>query len=256
LKVAKLYSDANGNVFSDYELVAMATCNAARIIKWDKELGTLQPGKRADLVVIAGEHATNPFNVLFNASEKSIDLVVVNGTPRMGSATLMRKFKLTGELKTIGRKSKYFYLQQRSQDPVVGQLKLAQAESMLKKGLLNIKKLATKTAPLRAMIDNKGSRFMVPLTTTAKAALQPEWVLVLDHNEEEGEALRAHFDATGKPGVAFRKIAPLAIDPDVLVPIALDALTVAGDASFFKKVAAQKNLPDYVKNGLKKLYAD
>lgn len=256
LKVAKLYSDANGNVFSDYELVAMATCNAARIIKWDKELGTLQPGKRADLVVIAGEHATNPFNVLFNASEKSIDLVVVNGTPRMGSATLMRKFKLTGELKTIGRKSKYFYLQQRSQDPVVGQLKLAQAESMLKKGLLNIKKLATKTAPLRAMIDNKGSRFMVPLTTTAKAALQPEWLLVLDHNEEEGEALRAHFDATGKPGVAFRKIAPLAIDPDVLVPIALDALTVAGDASFFKKVAAQKNLPDYVKNGLKKLYAD
>jgi len=256
LKVARLYSEANGNLFSDYELVAMATRNAAAIIKWDKELGTLQPGKRADVLVIAGQNKTNPYKVLFNASEKSVDLVVVNGVPRFGSAALMRKFKLAGEEKTIGRKKKYFNLLQASADPVVGKLKLLQAETTLKKGLKDIKKLADRTAPLRTMMDTKGSRFMVPSPASAKAAAAPEWVLVLDHNEEEGEALRTHFDAIGKPGEAFAKIAPLAVDPDVLVPIELDALTVATDKRFFKKVAAQMNLPDYVKKGLKKLYAD
>jgi 5-methylthioadenosine/S-adenosylhomocysteine deaminase len=40
------------------------------------------------------------------------------------------------------------------------------------------------------------------------------------------------------------------------VPIQLDALTVASDKSFFKKVAAQMNLPDYIKKGLKKMYSD
>ncbi len=55
LKVAKLYNEANGKLFSDYELIAMATKNAARVIKWDKELGTLEKGKRADVIVIKGQ---------------------------------------------------------------------------------------------------------------------------------------------------------------------------------------------------------
>jgi cytosine/adenosine deaminase-related metal-dependent hydrolase len=89
LKIAKLYSDANGKIFSDYELIALATKNAARIIKWDKELGTLEKGKRADLLVVNGS-GNDPYKTLLQASEKSIALVVINGTPRYGDATLMR----------------------------------------------------------------------------------------------------------------------------------------------------------------------
>ncbi|OQP58144.1 hypothetical protein A3860_07400 [Niastella vici] len=256
LKVAKLYSEANGRLFSDYELIAMATVNAARIIKWDKELGTLEKGKRADLLVVKGK-GNDPYTTLLQASEKSISLVVINGTPRYGDATLMRKFGGNGaEAKTIGAQSKLFNLQQVSQDPVVGALTLSAATQKVKDGLLNIRKLATRSLPLRGMMDKEGNRFLVPLKPPLQAHEEPEWVLVLDHNEEEGEAVRPNFDPMAKHGLPFKKLAPMNITPDVLAPIQLDALTVAGDRSFFKKVAAQMNLPDYIKKGLKKMYAD
>lgn len=257
LKVAKLYSDANGELFSDYELIAMATKNAARIIKWDQELGTLEKGKRADLVVIKGS-GSEPYKTILQASEKSIALVVVNGTARFGDAPLMRKFGSKGtEAKTISKKPKLFNLQQITQDPVVGGLTLSQAAKRMKDGLRNIKKLATRSLPLRGMLDKQGNRFLVPLKPTPAANAEPEWVLVLDHNEDEGEAVRPHFDPMVKHGgLPFKKIAPMAITPDVLVPIQLDALTVAGDRNFFKRVGAQMNLPDFVKTGLKKMYGD
>lgn len=256
LKVAKLYSDENGKLFSDYELVAMATINAARIIKWDKELGTLEKGKRADLVVIKGQ-GSDPYKTLLNASEKSIALVTVNGTPRFGDATLMRKFGGSGmEQKTISKKVKLFNLQQTTQDPVVGGLTLAAATERVKDGLLNIKKLANRSLPLRGMLDKQGNRFLVPLKNTPDANAEPEWVLVLDHNEDEGEAVRPNFDPMAKYGLPLKKIAPMEITADTLVPIKLDALTVAGDSIFFKQVAQQMNLPEYIKKGLKKMYGD
>ena len=254
LKIAKLYSDENGQLFSNYELVAMATKNAAHIIKWDKELGTLEKGKRADLLVIGKQDEADPYSTLLHASEKSVSLVVINGAPRYGDTKLMSKFNGTIEKKKIGNKTKIFNLQQASANPVTGKLKLADAESTLKKGLTNIKKLATRTPPLRGVMDKKGNRFLLPLK--AIAAAEPEWVLVLDHNEDEGEALRTHFDASGKPGIAFKKIAPMDVKPEVLIPIQLDALTVAGDKGFFKKVEEQQNLPDYIKTRLKKMYSD
>ncbi len=257
LKVAKLYNEANGKLFTDYELVAMATKNAAKIIKWDKELGTLEIGKRADLIVIKGQ-GNDPYKTLLQASEKSITLVVVNGTPRYGDATLMRKFGSSSgmEKKTISKKAKLFYLHQITQDPVVGTLTLSAATQRVKEGLLNIRKLATRSLPLRGMLDKEGNRFLVPLKDRPEANAEPEWVLVLDHNEDEGEAVRPNFDPMVKHGLPLKKLAPMEITPDVLVPIKLDALTVAGDSSFFKKVAAQMNLPDYIKTGLKKMYSD
>jgi 5-methylthioadenosine/S-adenosylhomocysteine deaminase len=256
LKVAKLYSDENGMLFSDYELVAMATINAARIIKWDKELGTLEKGKRADLVVIKGQ-GKDPYKTLLNASEKSIALVAVNGTPRFGDATLMRKFGSNGlEQKIISKRVKLFNLQQTTQDTIVGGLTLSAATERVKDGLLNIRMLANKSLPLRGVLDKQGNRFLVPLKNTPEANAEPEWVLVLDHNEDEGEAVRPNFDPMAKHGLPLKKIAPLEITPDTLVPIKLDALTVAGDSSFFKQVAQQMNLPEYIKTGLKKMYAD
>ena len=56
LKVAWLYSQHMlDGLFSARDLVAMATRDAAAILKWHKALGTLEPGKRADLVVIDGK---------------------------------------------------------------------------------------------------------------------------------------------------------------------------------------------------------
>jgi hypothetical protein len=160
------------------------------------------------------------------------------------------------EKKTISKKVKLFNLQQTTQDPVVGGLTLATATERVKDGLLNIRKLANKSLPLRGMLDKQGNRFLVPLKNTPEANAEPEWVLVLDHNEDEGEAVRPNFDPMAKHGLPLKKIAPMEITADTLVPIKLDALTVAGDSTFFKQVAQQMNLPEYIKTGLKKMYAD
>lgn len=53
LKVARLVSQAMGSVFSDRDIVAMATRDAASILQWEAVLGSLEASKRADLIVIS-----------------------------------------------------------------------------------------------------------------------------------------------------------------------------------------------------------
>ena len=55
LKVARAWSDRQGGVFTPRELVAMATINPARMLKWDAALGSIEPDKRADFVVLKGK---------------------------------------------------------------------------------------------------------------------------------------------------------------------------------------------------------
>jgi len=52
LKAAKAWSTLRGGLFTDRELVAMATINAAGILSWQKALGSLEAGKKADLLVV------------------------------------------------------------------------------------------------------------------------------------------------------------------------------------------------------------
>ena len=51
LKVARLASDEMDTGFTDRDLVAMATRDAASILGWQNVLGSLRPGARADLIV-------------------------------------------------------------------------------------------------------------------------------------------------------------------------------------------------------------
>jgi 5-methylthioadenosine/S-adenosylhomocysteine deaminase len=256
LKVAKIYSDENGGIFTNFELVAMATKNAATIIKWSKELGTLEKGKRADLVVIGKQSKSDHYRTLLHASEEDIALVVVNGGPRYGDVAMMGNFKGTksiSEKKKIGATDKLFNLKQATADPVVGGLKLSEAEKKLKKALKNLRELAVQQRAMFKTKTKKGVMTMQPLTARAKAA-EPEWVLVLDHNEEEGQPMRTHFEVEGEPSMPMHKTAPRAVRPEELVPIELDPLTVANDAGFFDKLKEQSNLPDYIKKKLKKMY--
>jgi 5-methylthioadenosine/S-adenosylhomocysteine deaminase len=252
LKVARIYSDENGRLFSDYELVCMATRNAATIIKWQRELGTLEKGKRADLLVI-GRQGRDHYRTLLTASEAHISLVVVNGAARFGDGSLMLKFKGATEKRKIGTKYKHFNLQQATSDPVVGKLKLATAEEKLKKGLLNLRKEMERQEGSFKVKNVKGVSMLLPANNKPKAK-QAEWVLVLDHNEEEGEPLRTHFTIDGAPSMPMHKMALTAVRPQDLVPIQLDPLTVANDKNFFSKLKEQMNLPDYIKKNLKKMY--
>ena len=56
-------SETRGSVFRSRDIVAMATINAARLLKWDRALGSLEAGKRADVIVIDGRQG-DPYDQL------------------------------------------------------------------------------------------------------------------------------------------------------------------------------------------------
>jgi 5-methylthioadenosine/S-adenosylhomocysteine deaminase len=71
LKTAWLASEEAGGVFTPEEITAMATINAARILKWDHLLGSIEAGKRADLICLDGQQGDD-FLRMINARETSI----------------------------------------------------------------------------------------------------------------------------------------------------------------------------------------
>ncbi len=242
LKIARLFSKNNGDIFSDRELLELVTINAAKILKWDNVIGNIKPGKRADLLVLKGVRG-DPYARLLTSSEKAISLVVINGVPRYGYVNLMKNFGNGSENWKLGRAKRILNLNQETQDPAVGSISLKNAKDLLSNGLKNLtalsKDLEKPVAPLMSIAG--------PQMTN--------WFLVLDHTELPGEAMRPHLPLNNnQPTAAF--IAPAAAKPlsEIIEPIELDPLTVADDKNFFSNIKNQLNLPDYIKNDLQKLY--
>jgi len=84
----------------DKLLVAMVTTNPAKTLRWDHEVGSIGPGKFADLLVItkpqhpsAEDLPNSPYRNLIDATEQDVRLVLVNGEPRAGDIALMDLLK-------------------------------------------------------------------------------------------------------------------------------------------------------------------
>ncbi len=242
LKIAKLYSKNNGDIFSDRELLELVTTNAAKILKWDNLIGNIKPGKRADLLVLKGVRG-DPYARLLNSSEKAISMVIINGVPRYGLVSLMKKFGNGSESWKIGRAKRILNLNQETQDLAVGSISLKNAKDLLTNGLKNLINLSKDL-----------EKQIIPMMSIAKPAAT-SWFLVLDHNELEGEAKRPHIPLNNnQPTAAFS--VPTASKPisEIVEPIKLDPLTVADDKYFFNNLKNQLNLPDYIKKDLQKMY--
>jgi 5-methylthioadenosine/S-adenosylhomocysteine deaminase len=75
----------NTNVMPPERVVEMATINGARCALWDKEIGSLEEGKKADLTVFnaqtpAWQPLYNPIsNLVYSASGSSVDTVICDG---------------------------------------------------------------------------------------------------------------------------------------------------------------------------------
>jgi len=93
---AKLNKTTLGGFFSNQQLFEMATSIPARIAHIDDKVGTIQPGLLADLFLLRG-NAAQPFDSLVQSKPQDVSLVVVNGVPIYGDATLMSKFNVTTE---------------------------------------------------------------------------------------------------------------------------------------------------------------
>lgn len=230
IKVAHLVSQERGQIFALHEIVAMATRNAAEILGWGAELGSLEPGKRADLMVVNGQQG-DPYERLLEARESSITLVVLDGVPRFGAKRLMEPF-IAGrpfEALTIGRAERVLDLQEDDADPMVAGLTLKEARDTLQNALQRLPELA-------AEIENRPSGYI----GGSQDADGAWWTLDLDMNEP------ADADS-----LVAGKLPPLS---ELIEPKELDALTTIDDSSFFSTLAVQPNLPEYVKDGLPPLY--
>jgi cytosine/adenosine deaminase-related metal-dependent hydrolase len=77
------YSDAT--VMGAYKALEMATIEGARACLWDDEIGSLEPGKRADLVLVdrSGLHwhpARSPIaNLVYSATGSDVHTVIIDG---------------------------------------------------------------------------------------------------------------------------------------------------------------------------------
>ena len=85
-----------GGFFSNQQLFEMATSIPARIARIDDKVGSIQPGLFADLFLLNGD-PTQPYDALVQSKPQDVSLVIVNGVPIYGDATLMSKFNITTE---------------------------------------------------------------------------------------------------------------------------------------------------------------
>lgn len=241
LKAAHACNRHAGKPFSAKDIVAMATRNAARILKWDAGIGTLEAGKRADLIVVRQTRG-DPYLHLIRAHETDIALVMVDGVRRCGVPALMPTPTRGLEKWTVGENKRLLDLRGTDMDPLSKGLSLRKASARLKKGLKTLKSLAE-------ALENP--------RTGLRADTGPRWFLELDHEEPPGVSIRPRFDKQpDAPIKASMMMAGALSQPlsQLLGPITLDPLAADDDATFVTRLLAQANLPKPVRTTLRTLY--
>jgi len=93
LKFAKkIYKKLYKSEIDDKTLIMFVTINPAKAFRIDKNLGSIEKNKLADLTIIEGD-IKNPYKSLINANLKDISLVIINGKPVYGDKEFIDIFK-------------------------------------------------------------------------------------------------------------------------------------------------------------------
>jgi len=87
-------------VFENAELVKMATVVPAQLAGADKQIGTLDKGMYADLLLIR-RNASDAYQALLHASPADVRLVMIGGVPTYGDADLMDRLLPQHELERL-----------------------------------------------------------------------------------------------------------------------------------------------------------
>jgi len=246
LKVARVYSQNNANFFSDEQIVRLATSHGAEILGWNETLGSLEVGKRADLVVVAGQNDAAPLAQLFEGDERAVQLVAINGTPRYGTPAMLVADGPGLEKLTVGGEARVLYLTQQTEDPDVAALGYGDAQAKLADALQNIKAIRLEQEGRQGPETLEAA----PVITAGRPRL------ALDEFEFTSFTQRPHLTFDGKvTGPLDRTEAAAPPISSLLTPIQLDPLTVADDAAWFDNLGHEQNLPSYLVPALHKLYA-
>ncbi|NUR28889.1 MAG: amidohydrolase family protein [Catenulispora sp.] len=270
LKAARLASTAAGGVFSDVELVAMATCDAARILRWDHALGTLAAGFKADITAVKGTSG-DAYKTLIDATDQDVAVVVIDGAARYGRTALMKALRPSAgsalETKVPGIPHTHAVdLVRDDPDPAVGNLLLADAAAIVGKALAALAEqphtLMAAVAPmLPAVVAARRDAAGASAAADADAdADSPTWRLALDEIQPTGAELRPRLPlferagraARGRVGLT-RPLRAMLSGPPIprlsanvthgLSPVTLDALTASQNAAFLAELKTETNLP-------------
>jgi 5-methylthioadenosine/S-adenosylhomocysteine deaminase len=227
LKVARLAAPGAGADLSARDLVAMATRNPARMLGWDEHIGSVEAGKRADLVVVAGT-AGDPYDALLDATEAQISLVVINGVPRVGTQGLMTGLGLGGgENVSVARQARVLNLDQPNADPDVAALSVAEAIDRLEQALAALPD-ASAHAPSSGIAPPAGRA-----------------LLAVDGVIDNHMSPRPHL-----PGA--RTVQGISA-PQPLPALTLDPLTAVDNPAYYKTLSHEANLPPEILDGLSAL---
>jgi cytosine/adenosine deaminase-related metal-dependent hydrolase len=98
LKIAdKINKNLWGGKITDQQLFQMVTINGAKAFGMTNELGTIEVGKMADLLVVAKNEA-DPYRNLIDSRPQDVELVTISGDPLFGATDMMD---------TLGKKGDY-----------------------------------------------------------------------------------------------------------------------------------------------------
>lgn len=248
LKVAWLSAREQGDLFSAEELVEMITINPARALKWDALLGSIEPGKLADLVVINGR-TDDPFEALLAAKETSITLVVIAGVPRVGQPRLMRRFWTESlsaadwiDRTSIGRSSRYLFFEHDAD--LLDGLGLTTAQATLAEAMANLPALAQQVDAAVGIGHAVGGDGSVSFGD-GMAVDQDRLRVVPDFELEDNQQLIAALGlAAATQPYGFWVTDPMRLDP----------LTVVDDQEHLRTLMGARNLPEFIKRGLPALH--
>lgn len=276
LKVAQLVIADAGLDIKAHDLVAMVTRNPAKMLKWQHKLGSIEPNKQSDLMIV-GKQTANPYEALMQSTEEDIELVIVNGIPRYGSAKLMRKFGSVTESIEVNGKKRSLNLFEEDADPAIKDLTLTEATERLQEGFDNLVTLAkalenpanpiallARTGRIFENIDNALAAVGFDRNNPNLASLGVSLdvpPIFLDLDEDHFDSF--DFDQDNSDQTNTGETLDINLFAQGATPYSeilattdtyLDPLTIIDDKKYFQILAGQINLPTYIKTELPKFY--
>jgi cytosine/adenosine deaminase-related metal-dependent hydrolase len=219
LKIARSVSEHLGGLFTDMELTRMVTSNPAEMLGWDGQVGSIERGKKADLLILDGD-THDPYRQLVGAQENDTLAIVIDGRPRYGRMGFLDFDATRQEHVVIGGKDYSLDLTEPGAAPLAG-LSLATAIAKLTYGLANLPLLAEQAAT----------------PSVQAAALVERETIAIDFELEDDVDVRT-----------FQTMALHAM-PN-LKPLSLPPITAVDDADFVRALKANPNLPAYLRDAL------
>lgn len=219
LKIARIVGDHLGGLFTPEELARMVTSVPAAMLGWQGQVGAVQRGLKADLLILHGD-CSDPYEQLIYARENDIVAVLINGRPRYGRLGFLDFDAKHQERFVVGGRDYALDLTEAANDPLAG-LSLGTAVAKLTYGLARLPDLAA-SAPAPKIMGFD--------------AIERDAIMI-DFEMEEDE----HFSVLQD---AMRAAAPS------LKPLPMSPITAVDDPDFIPALKASINLPTYAKQNL------